>query len=247
MVACTPRLCVVALSDDAYVRRQYLTTGNLDARAAVWTSSDYAQSPQDVVLDILRRRHVRDVLEVGCGKGALARRLGDELKCSISAIDSSTAMVSASQSLGVDASVGDVRHLAFERETFDAVVAAWMLYHVDPLSVALTEISRVLRPAGRVVAVTNGRGHLAALWSLVEETREEASFSRENGESLLRVHFANVERIDVPTKALFANREAAARYLQSVGRADLTRRLPSGGWPLSVDGASTVFTADKGP
>ncbi len=71
-------------------------------------------------------------------------------------------MVSASTSLGVAAILADVRDLPFADGSFDAVVAAWMLYHVSPLEKGLAEVARVLKPEGRLVAITNGKAHLEA-------------------------------------------------------------------------------------
>ena len=39
-------------------------------------------------------------------------------------------MVELARARGVDARVGDVQALPFEDESFDAALAAWMLYHV---------------------------------------------------------------------------------------------------------------------
>jgi hypothetical protein len=42
-------------------------------------------------------------------------------------------------------------------------------------------LARVLRPGGRLVAITNGRDHLAELWHAVEHEGFETGFSGENG------------------------------------------------------------------
>ena len=47
-------------------------------------------------------------------------------------MDSSSAMVKESCSLGVTSIRADVRSLPFPSELFDAAIAAWMLYHVSP-------------------------------------------------------------------------------------------------------------------
>jgi ubiquinone/menaquinone biosynthesis C-methylase UbiE len=155
----------VNLNDDDYVREQYRTTEKLDTRISVWRPDDQGQTPQDVAIlalsDVLPRR----VLEVGSGKGSLALRIARTLECELIALDSSSAMVSTSRSLGVETILGDVRDLPFADESFDAIVAAWMLYHVSPLDQGLSELARVLRPGGRLVAITNGRDHLKELWS----------------------------------------------------------------------------------
>ena len=153
-------------------------------------------------------------------------------------------MTATSLAQGVRSILADARFLPFIGAGFDAVVAAWMLYHVYPLDQASREIGRVLRPGGRLVAITNGRKHLAELWSAVETEPSEPAFSGENGSSLLRTLFANVQQHDVSTRAIFENKATAAAYLSSIDRADLAEDLPDSGWPLSANGASAVFVAD---
>ena len=234
----------VALSDEQYVRDQYRSTENLDVRTSVWRSDVEGGSPHDVAERALREVGARRVLEIGSGTGTFASRIQTSLPCNVIAIDSSAVMVEMTKSRGVEALIADARALPFEDDTFDAVVAAWMLYHVDPLDQALGEITRVLRPGGRFVAITNGRDHLAELWSLVGEIHDEPGFSRENGAQKLESHFASVEQLDITTYANFADYGAAAAYLSSMDRKDLAARLPVEGWPMRACGSVTVFVAD---
>jgi SAM-dependent methyltransferase len=235
----------VHLDSDRYVRDQYRTTENLDTRTSVWSPLEPGHSPQDIALSALRDANPHRVLEVGSGKGAFAVRIADETGCDVIALDASDAMVAAGSALGVETMRGDVRQLPFPDHSFDAAVAAWMLYHVSPVEQGLKELSRVLHPGGRLVAITNGRAHLEELWSAVGAEREELAFSVENGVDLLSEYFSTVERRETTTYATFADRDAAAAYLNSVDRSDLVARLPHSNWPLRACGASAVFVADQ--
>jgi SAM-dependent methyltransferase len=235
----------VRLDDEDYVRDQYGTTENLDTRISVWHSDVAGRSPQDVALRAVSGVHPRRVLEVGCGRGSLAVRIAKELQCEVIGLDASAAMVAASTSLGVTTILGDVRDLPFTSNSFDVVMAAWMLYHVSPLDDGLSELARVLRPGGRLVAITNGRAHLRELWRAVDADRDEPSFSAENGVECLRDHFAVIERLDTATHAVFADRESAAAYLDSIDRSDLAVRLGHANWPLRAQGSTAVFVAEK--
>ena len=119
-----------------------------------------------------------------------------------------------------------------------------MRYHVAPVEEALEEFVRVLRPGGAVVAVTNGRDHLAELWKLARVEREELPFRREHAQAILAVHFQSVRRVDLETVAYFANREAAAGYLESVQLGGAAEHLPLSGWPRTLAGATSVFIAN---
>jgi ubiquinone/menaquinone biosynthesis C-methylase UbiE len=88
------------------------------------------------------------------------------------------------------------------------VIAAWMLYHVPDLDRGLAEIWRVLRPGGRLLAVTNSERHLEVLWQLVGIDRLALSFSSENGRAILERHFTTVEQCDVEGVVSFADPRA---------------------------------------
>jgi len=235
----------VHLNDDDYVRNQYRTTENLDTRASVWYADDPERSPQDVAILALSEVHPQRILEVGSGKGSLAVRLAQEFHCELVALDSSAAMVEASRSIGIKTILADVRDLPFKDDSFDAVVAAWMLYHVSPLDQGLAEMARVLRPGGRLVAITNGKAHLEELWMAAGAEHDEPGFSIENGADFLSLYFSTVERIDIATHAVFPDRNTASAYLRSIDRSDLVDRLPLSDWPLRARGSTAVFIADQ--
>jgi SAM-dependent methyltransferase len=231
------------LDDDHFVRAQYASTGKLETRISVWQPDADGRSPQDVALVALAEARPARLLEVGCGTGALAARCAAELGCEVIALDSSEEMVAATRERGIEAMVGDVQRLPFDDATFDAAIAAWMLYHVPDRDGAIGELARVLRPGGRLVAITTGRDHLAELWRLVGAQKYESSFSRENGRVQLERHFEHVECHDVRSKAVFADRATAASYLATLDRGALAERLPEFEKPLEARGSVAVFVA----
>ncbi len=235
----------MALDDPDFVRRQYASTDRLSTRASVWQDQPSSPSPQDLALAALAELPIGRLLEVGCGNGAFAARCQGELGCQVVALDLSEAMVEAARALGVAAIVGNVEALPFAAESFDAVVAAWMLYHVPDLDRALSEIHRVLRPGGRLVAITNGDDHLAGLWSAVGGSRLPSSFSRENGERILGDRFRAVARLDLVSRAVFPDRATIEAYVCSIDAPappDRLARLPE---PFVAHGTPTVFIADR--
>lgn len=233
------------LNDEDFVRDQYGSTAKLEVRISVWQPDAGGRSPQDVALAALAEVRPARLLEVGCGTGALAARCAAELGCEVVALDSSPEMVAATRALGIEAVVGDVQRLPFGDTAFDVAVAAWMLYHVPDRDRAIGEVARVLRPGGRLVAITTGRDHLAELWRLVGAEKYESSFSRENGREQLERHFDHVERHDVHSRAVFADRASAASYLVTLERGALSERLPEFGEPFVARGAVAVFVASE--
>lgn len=229
--------------DPGLVAAQYATEAGLEARASVYGGGFDAR---DVVVARLRAVCPASVLEVGCGWGELAARITRETGADVTAIDLSPRMVELARERGVDARVGDVQELPFEGGSFDAVVAAWMLYHVPDLDGAIAEVARVLRPGGIAVAVTNGARDLAELWALVGRDLAERplTFRAENGARHLAAHFARVERVDLEGAVVFADADAIRSYVgSSISGSALVDRVPALMEPLVATKRVTVFVA----
>jgi SAM-dependent methyltransferase len=237
----------VRSDDPHYVREQYATEDGLAARAALSLYGGGTDA-RDVVLEVLGRLAPRRVLEVGCGWGELAERVERELGCETVALDLSPRMVELARERGVDARVADVQALPFAAEEFDAVVAAWMLYHVADLERALGEIARVLRPGGALVAVTNAAGDFHELWALVgrDLTTRQLTFRSETGEEHLRRHFASVRRRDLVAPVTFVDRDVVRRYVASSGLdRGAVDRVPDLREPFVATKHVTVFVATR--
>jgi SAM-dependent methyltransferase len=109
-----------------------------------------------------------------------------------------------------------------------------MLYHVTDLDRGLSELVRVLRPGGRLVAITNGNGHLAEMWALLGVDQGLVlPFRRENGGEILRPYFAGVIQHDLRSAAVFDDRAALEAYVGTL-RPDLVERLPEVEVPFHV-------------
>jgi SAM-dependent methyltransferase len=235
----------VTLNDPTVVQAEYASEQGLEGRRAAYRFATGPNAPQmafDAVAGISPRR----VLEVGCGPGELAARFREELGADVVAIDISPRMVELARGRGVDARVGDVVELPFAAGEFDCAVAAWMLYHVPDVDRALAELARVLRPRGRLVAVTNAPDHLRELRELLGLPRNRAAypFSGANGERLLRRHFARVEVRDGAGTIRFPNRDEVVAYVEASrtlfdSRAD----VPEFDGELVVTRHSVVFVA----
>ncbi|MBA2461496.1 MAG: class I SAM-dependent methyltransferase [Actinobacteria bacterium] len=236
--------------DPEYVREQYATEDGLAARASLYLYTGGGTDARDVVVSELRRIAPQRVLEVGCGWGELAERIEREIGCGIVALDLSPRMVELARERGVDAQVGDVQELPFEEGEFDAVVAAWMLYHVPDLERGLAEIARVVRPGGAFVAVTNGTRDFEELWQLVgrDTSDRQLTFRAENAEEHLRRYFSSVERHDIVTPVTFKDSETIRRY---VGSSALDRqhvhRVPELDRPFIATKIVAVFVGEKAP
>ena len=204
--------------DPRYVAEQYATEEGLAARSTIYGPAPF--DARDVVVEEIARLDRPRVLEVGCGWGELAARLELEAEASVVGVDLSPRMVELARQRGVDAIVGDVQELEYPDGSFDAVVAAWMLYHVPDLDRALGEIARVLRTGGVLVATTNASDDFVELWELVgrDLSDRDLTFRSEKGAEHLQRHFARVRRRDISGPVTFPDGAAIRSYVGSTAR-----------------------------
>lgn len=234
------------LNDPAHVREEYASEAGLLGRRAAYQWAD-GPDAVELLFRTIAALEPTSVLEVGCGPGELSQRISVEL-ASVVAVDVSPRMVELARDRGVDARLGDVQQLPFEDESFDCVVAAWMLYHVPDVDRALGELARVLRPGGHLVAVTNYLDHLGELRALADEGRVgfESAFSGDNGRSLLARHFVCVEEHDAGGSIRFPDRQSVVTYLESsISLKGVVARLPAFEPPFVVRRHPTIFVAQK--
>lgn len=235
------------LDDPALVASEYADEARLQRRARMFTGHGTGVDARLPAVAAVVEARPRRILEVGCGWGELAAWLARETGAEVVAVDVSPRMVDLARGLGVDARIADVQSLPFETGSFDVAVAAWMLYHVPDLDTAVAELARVLRPGGRLVAVTNSAFHLQELRELVGSGPSPSTFTSENGEELLSRRFPHVRREDVDGTFTFARREEVEEYVRaSISMSPFVENLPDRiDEPLSVRRGSSVFVADK--
>jgi SAM-dependent methyltransferase len=232
----------VTAHETSFVREQYATPDNLRARKSAYENAE-GDDPRQFAFEAVAAARPRRVLEVGGGEGELAERIIKQLGVDLVGIDQSEAMVEVQRSKGIDARVGDVQSLPFADGEFDVAVAAWMLYHVADLDRGLAELARVLKPGGTLVAVTNDVEHLQELWDLARRssTIGRFNFRADNGEEVLRRHFADVERRDA-LGAVTMDDATVRRFAASWDALAPILDLPPQP-PLRIRRSTTIFVA----
>jgi SAM-dependent methyltransferase len=237
----------VRLNDPEAVRAEYASPDGLEGRRAAYR---YAEGTDAVETAFAAVAEVapRSILEVGSGPGAFAARMSVELGVAVVALDVSARMVELARERGVDARLGDVQALPFDDAAFDCAVAAWMLYHVADVDRALAGLARVLRPGGRLVAVTNDLDHMAELRELagLPRLRPETPFSARNGAELLGRHFAAVDVREARGTIRFPDRASVEGYVRASARLGFygDGELAAFATPLVVTRAAVVFVAE---
>jgi 2-polyprenyl-3-methyl-5-hydroxy-6-metoxy-1,4-benzoquinol methylase len=189
--------------DDAEKQRYYPPAYYGDGRRYVF--------PVDHLLNRLQaRRSVRihaangnrpgRVLDVGCGRGLLLNQLR-KLGWTVTGTElSDGAARFARDVLQLDVKVGDLRHLHFERGTFDAVVLWHVLEHVDDPAVLLRDVYRLVRPGGFVLLAVPNFGSIEAKltragWFHLDVPRHVSHFTPETLVRMLEAEGFTSERI----------------------------------------------------
>ncbi len=245
-----------ARTDRDAVTHQYATDDKLAVRYR--THERYTVPKLDFtrwVLDNVTWRGDEWVLDLGAGPGTYFEAVQARIpKGRHFAGDLSLGMMRrerespASQGSGL-ANI-DAQDLPFADNCFDVVLANHILYHVPDLPAATSEIRRVLKPEGVLLAATNSINNMPefnnlyrrALLLLTEfrynETERPSptdNFSLENASMLLSRHFYAVARYDMPSALVFQEAGPVLAYLDSMR--DLHEpKLPEGiTWDAYMD------------
>ncbi|ETW97445.1 MAG: hypothetical protein ETSY1_22635, partial [Candidatus Entotheonella factor] len=117
------------------------------------------------------------ILELGCGTGMLWRQNLDRLSSdwSVHLSDFSAGMIhktrtglrQAQPACHAHYQVIDAQAIPYADQTFDAVIAHHMLYHLPDRSRALREIHRVLKPDGMLYATANSLHYFEEVYALL--------------------------------------------------------------------------------
>lgn len=92
-----------------------------------------------------------DVLEVGCGTGLVLSRIARSARTA-KGIDLSEGMLAKARERGLDVSQGSALQLPFDDAQFDVTCSFKVLAHIPDIAGALSEMARVTRPGGVILA-----------------------------------------------------------------------------------------------
>lgn len=130
-----------------------------------WDPDRYARVARFVadlgmpVVDLLAPRPGERILDLGCGDGALTKKLAD-MGVLVVGVDASREQIAAAQRLGLDARVGDAENLHLP-PAFDAVFSNAALHWMKNPDAVIAGVRRALKPGGRFVAEMGGSGNVS--------------------------------------------------------------------------------------
>jgi len=225
---------VSKFTDQQYLKTdQYKDSSNLDARVAIhqrFSTNPYGW--MNWVFDhLLKLPANAKILELGSGPGYLWKDNSHRIPSTwdITLSDLSAGMLdSAWRNLVVTGRAYnfkeiDAQEIPFADETFDAVIANHMLYHVPDRAKAIAEIKRVLKTGGHLFATTVGERHMQEITGWLEEisngnyvSKATVSFTLENGLAQLKSVFPQVTLSRYEDGLRVAELEPLVAYLRSM-------------------------------
>jgi len=219
-------------SDPARIlREQYKDGSNLSARFRLhqrFSTNRYGLMRW--ILDRIELPENASVLELGCGTGVLWRGAVKVPRgWRVILTDMSDGMLretrAALAQLGRSFTYmqADAQAIPFRDESFDAVIANHMLYHVPDIPRALGEVRRVLKPSGCCYAATMGRANMkemdelaAHFFSLPRMTDSTARFGLESGDAYMRAAFSDVKLERYPDSLVITEAAPLMEYICSM-------------------------------
>jgi len=197
-------------TDQQYLKTdQYKDSSNLDARVEI--HKRFSTNPYgwfNWIFDTLLKLPAdAKILELGCGPAHMWRECSSRIPAGwdITLSDLSSGMLDAAwRNLVVTGrnfkfKEIDAQSIPFEDDTFDAVIANHMLYHVPDKPRSIAEIKRVMKTGGHFFATTVGDNHLKEItdwFRRIHKSEVWESFANlftlENGLNQLESFFPNV-------------------------------------------------------
>lgn len=220
-------------TDQQYLKTdQYRDSSNLDARVVIhqrFSTNLYGWCRWvfDALAELTDNARI---LELGCGPAYLWKENISRIPASwnITLSDLSSGMLDAAwRNLVVTGRTFkfeeiDAQSIPYQDETFDAVIANHMLYHVPDRPKAIAEIKRVLKPRGRLFATTIGKKHLNKIADWLRQISPRntfksfgSPFTLENGLEQLNQFFLQVTFSRYPDNLYVTEVKPIIAYLRS--------------------------------
>lgn len=219
------------------VRKIFINADGVELRRRV--HENYTVPPLDLpgwVLSRYQWQGEERVLDIGSGTGVYVPYLRQFIPAErYIGLDISYGMTQA----GIENAdspthfvVGDMEEIPFADNSFDVILANFVLYHAYDVEHALEEIHRVLHPEGVLIAATNSqlfnmkefdtlihRAFRLLGYPLSDRDSERLplnQFSLESGTVKLGRHFKSVARYDLPGTLVFSEAQPVIDYINSL-------------------------------
>ena len=152
----------------------------------------YHRMLDDLEVEVVERYGAgKDLLEVGCGTGLILDRVARFARRAVG-IDLSDGMLEKARERGLEVSQASATELPFEAASFDVAYSFKVLAHVEDIRRAMSEMARVVRPGGWVLAeFYNER----SLRRLVKALKPPSAVSATTDDEAVYTRYDTVEQV----------------------------------------------------
>lgn len=212
---------------------QYKNSSNLDIRINIHDL--YSTNKKDWFSWLFEQYEIQQnsrILELGCGNGTFWVKNEDRISrdWDLTLSDFSSGMLEDAQNNlknipNIQYEQINIQNIPYENDSFDVIIANYMLYHVPDRKQALQEVRRVLKPGGVFYTSTIGKDHLTEFGALLREfdstldyssaSTNAKEFGLENGAAQLKTHFPSVNLKKFPGGLRVTEVQAIVDYLLS--------------------------------
>lgn len=215
--------------------QQYNNANKLSARIRL--HENYGTSKQGVpnLIFNLMLQEIPDnanILEIGTGRGDLWAENADRISnnWTMTLTDLSAGMLEDNKKyLGnlaerMTYDVVNAMDIPYPDNSFDVVLANYMLYHVPDRPKAISEFQRVLKPDGVLFVATNGNNHMKEIYVFAQHIDEvtqweslvEKTFGLQNGTGQLMPYFTDIRMVQVINNLWIPTAQPIIDYIESM-------------------------------
>lgn len=210
----------------------YKDNSLIEKRRALYEFTSPRHIIEEEVLGLLELKGNESLLDIGCAEGKLLLKTIERypnVKCT--GVDIAAGMINAAEQearrrkLPISFRVEDAQQLSYPDETFNRVTALHMIYHVQDIEKAISEMARVLIPGGRLVLTANSVKSKEMLRVLKLEVADQMGFTNYPDPNLrfnigkrgklLERYFSRVELFPYESKLILKNTQPYVNYFDS--------------------------------
>ncbi len=145
----------------------------IDYSSISGTYDRYRSYPQTMIKKIIRFGEIREgnrVLDVGCGTGNISSGLQKLVNIEVIGADKSITMLEAAAAKGLEVICADADYvnMPFRQYSFDMIIVAYVIQHINNLESLFAECHRVLRE-GSLVLLTSSHKQIESQHPVISE------------------------------------------------------------------------------
>ena len=217
------------------LKSQYQNSSNISARIRLHKDFSVNQTGWfPWLFDQCMTPGIHNILEIGCGNGALwtenMSKLFSYPDIHVTMTDISEGMIrDVRRNIGTDDLrfsfiACDCHNLPFKNDSFDLIFANHVLFYCNDISKVCKEVLRVLKPGGIFCCSTYGTSHMQEITSLVQEFDNRImlsgeklyeKFGLENGPQILEKFFSQIELRTYDDEIIINQAEPIIEYIIS--------------------------------